>query len=120
MTLYERWSQPMSQTKAWICALINVLASPGLGTLLARRLVVGTIQLTFAIIGCLLVMGWFVQKMRLLYGQMFGTTIPLDAGNQLGKWGVIFFGIAWLWALISSIQIVLSAPKSSPVPPKIV
>lgn len=115
-----RERRPLHRSEAWSCALINQLATPGLGSLVARRWVAGTIQIVLAIIGFCLIMFWFAQKMRLLYGQMFGTDIPVNAGNQAGQWGLIFFGIAWLWSLLTSIQIVMNAPKSSPPPPKIV
>lgn len=122
MTFRERLSQPMTSTKAWACLFLNILATPGLGTLIARRFISGTIQVACAVVGFLLFLGWFVQKMRLLYGQVFGTNLPVDAGSSLGKWALIFFGSAWVWSLITSLQIFRSVPKAAALadlPPKI-
>jgi hypothetical protein len=101
--------------------IINQFATPGLGSLIARRFVAGSGQLVLALIGFLLFLGWWVQKMRLFYGQMFGTDLPADAGTKLGKWGVIIFVLSWMWSLVTSIQILRNLPKDSipPLPPKI-
>jgi hypothetical protein len=114
--------RPLSRKEAWGCVLVNQFATPGLGSLAARRWVAATGQLLLSFGGFGLFLGWFFQKVRLLYGQMFGTNIPLDAGDTFLNWGLTLFGIAWAWAWITSIQIIRSAPKDSPppaIPPKI-
>jgi hypothetical protein len=103
---------PITETKAWTYAMLNVAAAPGLGSLLARRWFSGTVQLVIALAGCGLVLGWFVQKMRLFYGQIFGTNLPMDAGDLMGKWGVAVFVVAWIWSLMTSIQIVQAAKRN--------
>lgn len=59
--------------------------------------------------------------MRVFYGQMFGTTLPPDLGSSLWKWGLLIFALAWLWSLVTSIQMIRNAPKDTipPLPPKI-
>lgn len=107
---------PLRRSDFISCALINQLVTPGLGSVVGRRFVAGTGQLILALVGFLLFLGWFVQKMRLFYGLIEGTDLPVDAGNELGKWGVIIFAAAWVWSLATSIQMIRSAPKDSPPP----
>ncbi len=66
-------------------------------------------------------MWWFFAKMRLLYGQMYGTDLPLDVGNTAGLCGLFFFGAAWIWSLITSVQLIKSVKQRHPldIPPKI-
>ncbi len=110
----------LTRSEAWSCALINQLATPGLGTLIGRKFISGALQCAVSVTGFCLIMTWFIQKMRLLYGQMFGTTMPLNAGNKAGWLGLIFFAAAWLWSLVSSIQLVRNAPEAPmSIPPVI-
>jgi len=113
--------RPLRRSELLTCVVINQFATPGLGSLMARRFVAGSGQLFLALVGFFLFMGWWVQKMRLLYGQMFGTDLPADAGTKLGKWGITIFAIAWVWALVTSIQIMRTLPKDSipHLPPRI-
>lgn len=88
---------------------------------MARRFIAGGGQLALAFAGFGLFVGWFIQTMRVFYGQMFGTNLPPDLGSSLWKWGLGVFAVAWVWALVTSIQIVRNVPKESipPIPPKI-
>ena len=113
--------RPLRRSELMSCVVINQFATPGLGSLIARHFVAGTGQLILAFAGFFLFLGWWFQKMRAFYGQMFGTDLPAEAGNQLGKWGIIIFAAAWMWALVTSIQILRAMPKDSipHLPPKI-
>lgn len=113
--------RPINRTEAWTCALINQFATPGLGSVIARRFLAGTGQLTLAFVGFALFVGWFVQKMRLFYGQISGTDLPVDAGSRFLVWGLGLFAVAWIWSLITSIQIIRHAPEvvPPPLPPKV-
>lgn len=99
---------------------INLFATPGLGSILGRRFGSGAAQLTLAGAGFLCIMWWFFQKMRLMYGQISGTNLPVDLGNTVGKWGIGLFAAAWVWSLVTSIQLLRSV-KEAPmnIPPKI-
>ena len=116
-----RSRRPLTRSDAWNFALINQLATPGLGSLLARRFVAGTGQLLIALAGFSLFVAWFVQTMRSFYGQMFESDLRFDSGFALAKWGILLFVVAWLWSLVTSIQVIRSVPKDSipPIPPKI-
>jgi hypothetical protein len=116
-----RSRRPLTRSDAWTYAIINQFATPGLGSLLARRFVAGGGQLLLACAGFALFIAWFIQTMRVFYGQMFGTELAPDTGSSLWKWGLGIFAAAWLWSLVTSIQIIRSAPKDTipPLPPKI-
>ncbi|MBA4150901.1 MAG: hypothetical protein H0X66_22560 [Verrucomicrobia bacterium] len=99
---------------------INLFATPGLGSILGRRFGTGIAQVTLAVAGFLFLMWWFIQKMRLFYGMISGTDLPLDAGNTAGTWGLGLFIGAWIWSLITSIQMFKSVPeRPMNIPPKI-
>ena len=114
--------RPLNRNELWSCALINQFATPGLGSVVARHFIAGTGQLILAFVGFALFIGWFVQKMRLFYGQIAGTDLPVDAGSRLLVWGLAIFAISWIWSLITSIQMIRSAPEDviPPLPPKII
>jgi len=119
--MFKIMHPPRNQSEAWSCALINQFATPGLGSVVARRFIAGTGQLILAFVGFALFLGWFIQKMRLLYGQLAETNLPIDAGSSLGRWGVALFATAWVWSLVTSIQIIRNVPKEFilPLPPKL-
>src|SRR5690606_11070234 len=106
--------------EAWFFTCINLFATPGLGSIIARHFIQGAAQFMLAIAGFLLLMWWFFQKMRLYYGQISGTDLPPDTGNTTGLLGAALFAAAWLWPLVTSIQIIRSV-KEPPmnIPPKI-
>jgi hypothetical protein len=116
-----RSKRPLNRSEAWKCAWINQLATPGFGSLFARRFVAGCGQLLLALAGFGLFTAWFIQTMRTYYGLMFGNDVPANTGSPYGKWGVVLFGAAWLWSLVTSFQIICAAPKDivPPLPPKI-
>ena len=101
---------------AWVCAAINQLAFPGLGTILAGRRV-GYFQAAIMIASFSLTMGFmlwfFICALRALAAQ--------DASHFVEQWrpyawagksGLALFLIAWGWALASSISIVRAATKT--------
>ncbi|HOB31489.1 MAG TPA: hypothetical protein PKH32_01290 [Verrucomicrobiota bacterium] len=94
--------------RAWTCALINQCATPGLGSLLARRFVSGSLQLALAIAGFILILAWMVRLFHHLILQQLGRS-GAPAPSWLLKWGALCFGAAWVWSLGTSIQILLRA-----------
>ncbi len=64
-------TKKISRAKARNAALLNQLATPGLGSLLARQWIAGTGQLLLSVIGFTLVMVWFVEELIGYYGQVF-------------------------------------------------
>jgi hypothetical protein len=113
-------ARPLSRTAARNCVLINQLGTPGLGSLMAGRRAAGLGQLLFAIAGFVMVVGWFVLVMTNVYNQFNSDAQPRPVG-WLGGAGALTFGVAWLWALLTSIQILRSTKKTEPdaLPPRL-
>jgi hypothetical protein len=80
MTPLASWfrrDHPLSRTTAWICLLINLLLTPGLGSLVAGRLWSGLVELVTAFVGFGFVMAWFYN----LFNLVSPTQIPFNAGG---------------------------------------
>src|SRR4051812_48704823 len=86
----------INRSKALNCLLINQFATPGLGSLLGRRFLAGTIQLLLAVLGFLLVVAWFVQVTYTSYRQISEQQTPSVPDSWLGKVGFILFLSSWL------------------------
>lgn len=85
------------ETRAWLGLSLNLAVLPGLGTLLLRRWLVGTVQLALSAGGAAGSIAWllsFLREWRHL-GQF-----PLDPGPlfPLGLAGTIAFVLAWGWS----------------------
>jgi NADH:ubiquinone oxidoreductase subunit 6 (subunit J) len=96
--------RPVSRADAQKSFVVNQFATPGLGSMMARRFVAGSGQLLLALTGFVLVTCWFVMKMLELYSQIEGDAPP-QSYAWLGKWGGLVFAAAWLWSLVTSISL---------------
>ncbi len=111
--------QPLSRQTAWGCLTTN-LAAPGLGSLVAGR-ASGYAQAALAVGGVILtcVFGvrfivWYLAHRSLFQEPQADELDPLLQMWQVLRWvllGLGTFGLGWLWALASSLQIVLAAKK---------
>jgi hypothetical protein len=113
----------LSHAKAKNAALVNQLATPGLGSLIARRWLAGTGQLLLSVTGCMMVMIYIWQWDVRAYGEVTENVEPMPRG-WLGGLGAIFFIASWLWALATSISLLRQAKMDEPknnknVPPKL-
>ena len=121
--------QPLSRQTAWGCLTTNV-AMPGAGSLVGGH-VSGYAQLALAVGGMALTMVfgvrfifWYVANWDRFHSP---EADMLDALGQM--WGVlrwavlgfVLFGVSWLWALATGLQIVRAAKKaeSAAVPPRL-
>jgi protein-S-isoprenylcysteine O-methyltransferase Ste14 len=107
-------SKTLDRKSAMALAAINLLATPGLGTIMAGRVLVGLIQLGAAGAGFLLIMKWFYA--------LFQEMIDGSAKTQSWQWqaGLLLFGIGWIGSLWSSINLVRAAPEqTTATPPKL-
>ena len=101
------------------CLLVNQLATPGLGSLMGRRFVAGTVQLALAVSGFLLVMAWFVQLFVKMYREAAGSAPQLERFSWTGKAGAVLFIASWLLAWFTSISLLRqSSGPESPLPPR--
>jgi hypothetical protein len=93
--------RPLTRGRLLICILINQLATPGLGSLIARRFLSGAGQLLLALGGFGLIVTWMVQFFYAVMRQQMGE--PAHSPDRwLSTWGSILFGASWLWALVTS------------------
>lgn len=109
--------KPASLSAARNAAVVNQLATPGLGSLMAGRWIAGIGQLVLAVSGFVMVVVWFFAVMIQYYGQIAGDTVVRPVG-WIGEIGAILFVAAWLWALVTSVSLLRVAQANGPVEPK--
>lgn len=116
------FNQPLTPATARRAALINQLATPGLGTLMLGKIALGLTQLTLAIAGFLFVVAWFVMILTQFYGQISGN-VEVKPVGWIGITGAILFVASWCWSLITSIRFIRKASRMAQhlpeVPPRI-
>jgi 4a-hydroxytetrahydrobiopterin dehydratase len=105
-------SKKISRVKARNAMWLNQLATPGLGSLMARRWIAGGGQLVLSGAGFALVMVWFGKMMIQFYGQISGNVEVHPIGRILLA-GVILFALAWLWSLWTSFSLLREASQVS-------
>ena len=103
--------RPLDRSTARNSVLINQLATPGLGSLLAGRWLAGIGQLLLALTGFVMLVGWFGTVMVQLYRQINGDPEPKSAA-WLGEAGAILFFAAWLWAGVTSLSLLREAKEN--------
>jgi hypothetical protein len=110
----------LTPAKAWSCAAMNQLAFPGAGTVMAGRKV-GYYQATIMVAGFLISVSFMVWYI----GSMLHGVFDMETNEQMlrdnftrHRWilfdGLLLCGIAWFWALMSSIEILRSAQREPP------
>jgi hypothetical protein len=123
----RRGQGPRSRNEAWACFTAN-LAWPGSGSLAAGR-PVGYGQTVLALIGLLVsvvtgahMLSWTMANRNVLNNPNSDPVANLSLIWHQIKWplaGLGVFGIALVWAMITSAQIMAAHPKN-PIPPRIV
>jgi 4a-hydroxytetrahydrobiopterin dehydratase len=105
---------PQSSRKRIIsCVLLNLLATPGLGSLVARRWIAGSGQMILSITGFALVMVWFYKLVIVqFYGQINGEVATQPVGG-IGLLGAGLFALAWCWSLATSFSLLRKASRVS-------
>lgn len=110
--------------RGWVVAILNQLALPGLGTVMAGRRI-GYAQLLLSIAGFVCINLFLVLALPDLSALVKEALRPSDDAfaliNLLEKWklrlalgfaGIVLFGIAWLWALGTSVNAVRGKDKT--------
>ena len=108
--------QKPSRAVARNAALVNLLATPGLGSLMAGRWVAGLGQLAVAVAGFVMVVVWFFKVMIQYYGQVTGEVQVRPVG-WIGEVGAILFVASWFWALVTSVSLLRQAKAGGPAEP---
>jgi 4a-hydroxytetrahydrobiopterin dehydratase len=104
--------RPVSRALARNAALANLLATPGLGSLIGRRWFAGTGQLILAVAGFTLILVWFFKEIIPYYRLMFSDTPPQVAGYKMLVEGAILFAAAWLWSAVTSFSLLREAAQA--------
>jgi hypothetical protein len=99
------------------CVLINQLATPGLGSLLARRFLSGTGQLLLSLAGFTLSIAWMIRLYYVLALEQLDQPAPPRAPDWMWTWGLMLFGAGWCWALLTSIRLYREAKRMDPARP---
>ena len=108
--------KPVDTVIARNAALVNQLATPGLGSLIAGRWIAGSGQLALAVAGFVMVVVWFFEVMFQYYGEIGGDVQPHPVG-WIGETGGILFVASWFWALVTSINLVFEARRNAAMEP---
>jgi hypothetical protein len=116
------FNQPLTPASARNAALVNQLATPGLGTLMLGKIALGLAQLALAIAGFLFIAAWFAMILSQFYGQISGN-VEVKPVGWIGITGASLFVIAWTWSLFTSIGFIREANRSAQhdlaIPPRI-
>ncbi len=104
----------INRTQARNAALMNLLGTPGLGTLMAGRRAEGAVQLLLFLAGFVLFCQWAFRQLGSYYRMMFSDTPPPAAGGLGWVWlGVGLCGLAWVWSLVTSLGLYREVSKVS-------
>jgi 4a-hydroxytetrahydrobiopterin dehydratase len=102
--------KPISRALAKNAALVNQLATPGLGSLMGRRWLEGIGQLLISVAGFILVMAWFFREISGYLSQGFGDAPTSQApGPGMLALGSGLFLLAWLWSAVTSLSLIKEA-----------
>ena len=101
--------KPVSRAKAKNAAMLNLLATPGLGSLVCRRWIEGTGQLALAIVGFVIFCIPSVTMVAQYYRAGFSADIPpaIDWNGFLilAGTGIGLFILSWLWSAATSLSL---------------
>ena len=113
--------KPLTPTSARNATLVNLLVTPGLGTLMVSKIALGVAQLVLAFIGFGFMLGWFGAIMWQYYGQISGDVV-VHSVAWIGVVGAVLFIAAWVWSLITSIGLIRAARRlpSAPAAPPVI
>lgn len=95
---------------------MNQLATPGLGSWMAGRRAAGSGQLALAVVGFILVIAWLAELFLQTAAEVLEDTPPISH-TWLGVTGVLVFLAAWLWALVTSLDLIRQAKTNTPCGP---
>jgi hypothetical protein len=101
---------PVTRAKAVTYLILNLLATPGLGTWMAGSKLVGALQMAVAGAGFCGIVAWFGFLGANLIRQFQGHS-PRAGHGWLGWGGALLFGVAWCWSLITSLLLLRASKK---------
>ena len=117
-------AKTLNPAKARNCLLMNLFATPGLGSLMGGRILPGLGQLLLFLIGFAFICIWFMRTMKEYYSLM-DEEVPIHVSyTRYFLAGFMFAAVSWLWSLLTSFSMVSHAKPPEPalpgtVPPKL-
>ena len=109
-----------------LCVIVNTLAFPGLGSIMARR-AIGFVQVGLTLAGFIIFMGfmlWFFAGLLQVAGDYAADMQQFQDAAKSRAWiaalGLALVFVAWIWAVFTSIGILRAARAQGgppPVPP---
>ena len=111
-------AKTLSPAAARNCLLMNLFATPGLGSLMGGRLLAGLGQLLLFLIGFAFIGFWFYWTIKEYYSLM-GEDAPSSQVSYARYFfiGALFAAASWLWSLLTSLSLVRQAKTPEPPPP---
>jgi len=97
----------VSRQQGWTCFLVNQLACPGVGTIMAGRRVTGFVQAGVMIVGFCATLAYGLMYLSAVYKWVLDAraTQVMHPPAWLGIGGFALCVVAWFWSLFSSFQI---------------
>jgi len=92
--------------------LMNLFATPGLGSIMGGRVFAGLGQLALFLAGFAFVTVWFLRMMKTYYSlsDFSDETAAAHPSNfHFFLAGFLFAGASWLWSLLTSLRMVAQA-----------
>ena len=117
----------LSPAAARNCLLMNLFATPGLGSLMGGRILAGLGQLLIFLVGFAFIGLWFYCTMKQYYSLMDFSADDTRAKVSYIHYflaGFLFAAASWLWSLLTSLSLMRQAKTPEPttpgsVPPRI-
>jgi len=114
-------NESVNPRRGMTCLLVNQLACPGIGTMMAGRRVTGLVQAIIMVAGFCLTLAYALMYLSAVYKFVLdarateATWKAMQPSAWLGIVGFVLCSVAWLWALVSSFQIVNESRRRQPV-----
>jgi 4a-hydroxytetrahydrobiopterin dehydratase len=110
MKLFSPKGRPLSRATAKNAALLNLLGTPGLGTLICRRWIAGSGQLLVFLAGLILFCGWAVSMIGNYYRLAFSDNPPPPSHwGDRALTGVALCVAGWCWSALTSFSLLREA-----------
>ena len=113
ISLAPNRGQPLDQARATNCAVINLAATPGLGSWIAGRMIEAVGQLILSVTGFCLITGWMVQMVLTAVKKFNDASPEAETSTRQLKVGAAIFILAWIWSLVTSISVWREAKRNA-------
>lgn len=111
-------ARPSNRVSGGNVLVLNLATTPGLGSFLAGRRWVGSLQMLMAVSGFGVLIFWFWDLARQFWELLQSGDTAVKPDLRKLAMGGLLFGGAWMWSLWTSIVILRQERRNRPgVPP---